>query len=114
MGHYIIEPNAWDAMVSIYAHVSLHARRRLHAQVIEGLRPGGAFVLEGYMPAQVYRNTGGPGPGAIDITMAPDDLRDEQSGLRIETLREVEREVHESPYHTGLASVVQMLAWRGA
>ncbi|MEM1127926.1 MAG: class I SAM-dependent methyltransferase [Bacteroidota bacterium] len=112
LGTFTIEPGAWDTIVSIYAHTAADIRRRLHAQVVPGLRPGGAFVLEAYAPAQAYRDTGGPGPSALDILMAEADLRTELAGLRAETLHEIEREVHEGPYHTGLAHVVQVLAWK--
>ncbi|MEO0557586.1 MAG: class I SAM-dependent methyltransferase [Bacteroidota bacterium] len=113
LGAFEIEPGAWDCIVSIYAHTPADVRRRLHAQVAQGLRPGGAFVLEAYTPEQTRRDTGGPsGEAAIDITMTAAGLRDELAGLRVETLHEIEREVHEGPYHTGLAAVVQMLGWR--
>ena len=115
LGTFAIEPGAWDCIVSVFAHTPADVRRRLHAAVPVGLAPGGAFVLEAYTPEQTRRDTGGPsGEGAVDITMTADGLRDELAGLRFETLREVEREVHEGPYHHGLASVVQALAWSGA
>lgn len=109
---YGIEPASWDAVISVFAHVPPDVRRRVHARVVAGLAPGGAFVLEAYTPAQTTRDTGGPGPGAEALTMTADALRAELAGLRIETLHEVERDVHEGAYHTGAASVVQMLAWK--
>ncbi|GAB5536192.1 MAG: class I SAM-dependent methyltransferase [Rubricoccaceae bacterium] len=112
LGAFEIEPGAWDCIVSIFAHTPAEVRRDLHAQVAAGLRPGGAFVLEAYTPEQTRRDTGGPsGEAAIDICMTADGLRVELAGLRVETLHEIERDVHEGPYHTGLAAVVQMLAW---
>jgi hypothetical protein len=42
------------------------------------------------------------------------DLRNELSGLEFVHARELEREVREGTYHTGLASVVQLLAQRTA
>lgn len=113
LSEFPIEPGAWDVIVSIYAHTPSDVRRRLHGQVAAGLRAGGAFVLEAYTPEQTRRDTGGPsGEGAIDITMTEAGLRDELAGLRLEVAHEIEREVIEGPYHTGLASVVQVLAWK--
>ncbi|MEM6335396.1 MAG: class I SAM-dependent methyltransferase [Bacteroidota bacterium] len=112
LGAYTIEPEAWDTIVSIFAHVPADARRRLHAQIAQGLKPGGAFILEAYTPAQAPRTTGGPGVQAIDITMTAQGLREEIAGLDIEHLQELERTVIEGPYHTGAAAIVQMLAWK--
>ena len=39
-------------------------------------------------------------------------LRAEFAGLRFAVAREIEREVIEGRYHTGVAAVVQMLAFR--
>ena len=103
----------WDCVVSVFAHTPPEVRRRVHRAVAAALRPGGAFVLEAYTPAQTARDTGGPGPGAEDIAMTAAGLADELAGLHVEVLREVEREVHEGAFHTGAASVVQMLAWKG-
>ena len=110
-----IDPGAaeWDAVVSVFAHTPADVRRALHARVVRALRPGGAFVLEAYTPEQTARDTGGPsGDAARDITMTADGLRAELDGLRFEILRETERAVHEGPYHTGAAAVVQVLAWK--
>ena len=112
LGTYDLGAGRWNAVVSVFAHTPPDVRRRLHAAVPGALRPGGAFVLEAYTPAQTARDTGGPGVGAEDIAMTADGLRRELAGLEIETLRETEREVVEGTYHRGAASVVQMLAWR--
>jgi hypothetical protein len=43
-----------------------------------------------------------------------DDLARELAGLKFLHACELEREVREGVYHTGLASVVQLVAGRGA
>jgi hypothetical protein len=40
-------------------------------------------------------------------------LRTEFDGLHFAVAREIEREVVEGRYHTGMAAVVQILAFRG-
>ena len=105
---YTIEPNAWDLILSVWVHLLPDDRARLHTMCVNGLRPGGRLVLEAYSPAQIGRGTGGPSDPAR--TMAVDDLRRELSGLDFDILRGCERDVVEGPYHTGLASVTQVLA----
>ena len=115
LANFDLGTEAWDAVVSVFAHTGADVRRDLHRRVVAALKPGGAFVLEAYTPAQTERDTGGPsGPGAVDITMTADGLRAELAGLEVEVLRETERPVLEGAYHTGDAAVVQMLAFKPA
>lgn len=105
---YPIEPSAWSGIVSIFAHLPSAVRRGLHRRVVDGLAPGGVFLLEHYNPGQIGRGTGGPS----DVDMLPTVaiLRDELDGLVFEHAEELVREVVEGPYHTGIASVVQLIA----
>lgn len=105
LGDYAIPDNAYAGIVSIWAHMPPEPRRRLHAQVVRGLAPGGLFVLEAYTPAQLGRGTGGP--PVAELTMTEAALRDELDGLEILESREIEREVREGKYHDGLSAVVQ-------
>lgn len=45
-----VEPEAWDGVVSVFAHMPPPARHRIHRQVVTGLRPGGVFLLEAHGP----------------------------------------------------------------
>lgn len=99
---------AWDAIVSIFAHVPPEVRRPLHARVVRALRPGGLLLLEAYTPAQLDRGTGGPGdPGKL-MTLA--GLRVELAGLEFELAHERDRDVVEGRYHSGRSAVVQVVA----
>lgn len=108
---YPIEPEAWAGIVSIFCHLPPSIRAPLHAAAVRGLRPGGVFVLEAYTPRQYGRGTGGPPTPELMMTL--DALTDELAGLELLHAVELEREVREGTYHTGLASVVQLLARRG-
>lgn len=108
---YTLEPAAWAAIVSIFCHLPPSIRVPLYADIARGLRPGGLFLLEAYRPAQLARGTGGPSDPAMLLSLAT--LRDELSGLDFVHAEELEREVREGAYHTGLASVVQVVARRG-
>ena len=95
-------------IVSIFCHTAPPVRRRVHAGVVEALRPGGLFVLEAYRPEQLRYGTGGP-PTA-DLMMSLRQLRAELAGLEIVHAAELEREVREGRLHHGMAAVVQVLA----
>lgn len=105
-----IKPWAWVGIVSIFCHLPSAVRVPLHRAVVAGLRPGGVFVLEAYTPAQVGRGTGGPQDPDMTPTLAL--LREELAGLVLTQAAELEREVVEGRYHTGLASVVQLVGQR--
>ena len=105
-----IQPNSWDLVVSIYAHTPQELRRKLHRQVVAGLKPGGVFVLEAYTPAQIANNTGGPKDASLMPTA--ELLRSELAGLVFDHIEEVERDVVEGSLHTGTAHVVQVVAHR--
>ena len=112
LADYRIEPGAWAGIVSIFCHLPKTIRVPLHTAVVEGLRPGGVFILEAYTPKQFGRGTGGP--GSPELMMSLDDLQRELAGLEFLHAQELEREVREGMYHTGLASVVQIVARRTA
>jgi SAM-dependent methyltransferase len=99
---------AFGAVVSISAHLPSVARKRLHGLAERALRPGGIVLLEAYTRAQLARTTGGPKDP--DMLMSRADLLAEFANCEPMLAREIEREVVEGRFHTGLASVVQFLA----
>jgi len=107
---YPIEPGVWAGIVSIFCHLPPSIRVPLHEAVVRGLRPGGVFILESYTPGQCGRGTGGPPNPELLVSL--DDLSRELAGLEFLHARELEREVREGAYHTGIASVVQVVARR--
>ena len=108
LAHLEIEPNSWDAIVSIFCHVPSQLRSELHRKVVAGLRPGGVLVLEAYTPSQLALRTGGPQD--VDMTMSLKQLESELAGLVFEHAQELEREVVEGKFHTGKGAVVQIVA----
>lgn len=107
---YDLGTDAWDGIVSIFAHVPLEVRRRVHAALPRALKPGGVLLLEAYRPEQLQQGTGGPPDDARMLDRAR--LRDELGALEWTLAREVEREVIEGRYHTGRAHTVQLIARR--
>ncbi|MFN8023433.1 MAG: methyltransferase domain-containing protein [Acidimicrobiales bacterium] len=108
LGVFELGSSAWDGIVSIFAHLPPSVRAPLHRRVVDALVPGGVLLLEAYTPAQVGRGTGGP--PVPELTMTLDALRVELDGLEFEYGAELEREVIEGAGHTGMASVVQVVA----
>ena len=108
LADYTITPGAWAGVVVTFGHVPPPLRRKLHAQVVAGLRPGGVYILEAYTPAQLALGTGGPKD--VELLMTLTALREELAGLELAHAIECERDVIEGTYHTGRGAVVQILA----
>ena len=108
LADFVIEPAAWDSIISIFCHVPAELRAELHRKVVAGLRPGGVFLLEAYTPKQLLFKTGGP----TDSNNMPDlaSLQRELAGLDFVIAAELERDVIEGDGHTGRGAVVQILA----
>ena len=100
--------NAFASVVSISAHLPSAVRKRLHRLVERSLKPGGVILLEAYTAAQLARDTGGPKDP--DMLMSRAALEEEFPNCEPIISREVEREVVEGAFHTGLACVVQFIA----
>lgn len=105
-----VAPDAWDGIVSIFAHLPPPARRHIHRQVVTGLRPGGVLLLEAYRPEQLEYRTGGP--PVAELMMTLDGLREELSGLDFEYSAETVRDIQEGLLHHGAGAVVQLRARR--
>ncbi|MDE2235556.1 MAG: methyltransferase domain-containing protein [Gammaproteobacteria bacterium] len=105
----VYEPQGiFTGIVSIFAHVPQAARRRMHARLAQLLAPEGVFLLEAYTPRQPSFGTGGPRDPERLMTL--EGLRTEVSPLRLILGRELEREVREGLYHTGMGATVQIIA----
>lgn len=104
---YVPPANSFGSVVSISAHLPTVVRRRLYPLIEKCLKPGGLILLEAYAKSQLSRNTGGPKD--LDMLLTVEDLRAEFSNCEPLLCQEVERDVVEGEYHTGLATVVQFI-----
>ncbi len=108
LAEFEIGVNRWDGIVSIFCPLPPAVREQVHKKVMAGLKPGGVFLTEAYTPDQLKHGTGG---GKSAETMSTKtSLGRELDGLTFEHLIELEREVVEGLYHTGLGAVVQAIA----
>jgi SAM-dependent methyltransferase len=108
LAKFEIEPGQWDGIVSCYCHLPPAIRTPLHQKVVRGLRPGGVLVLEGFSKQQLSYGTGGP--PSFDLLFALEELQVELAGLEFMHAVTTERDVREGLGHSGIASVVQILA----
>lgn len=107
LAEFVIEPKTWQGVVSIFCHLPSALWEQVHTRAIAGLTPGGMLVLEAYTPRQLDFKTGGP-PN-IDWLVSLEKVKSKLTGLDFEIAFEIEREVIEGIYHTGIAAVVQVL-----
>ncbi|WP_049721435.1 SAM-dependent methyltransferase [Gilvimarinus polysaccharolyticus] len=111
LAHYDFGCEQWDGIVSISAHVPALLRKRLHAEVVQALKPGGVFILEAYTAHQLdMPGVGGPPAAQQDLFMSLAELRVELDGLDMLVGAEVERYISEGKYHLGESAVVQVIA----
>jgi len=107
LAEFVIAPESFDAIVAIFCHLPPPLRAQVHRQVVQGLRPGGVLVLEGYAQGQLGRGTGGPQSAELLFDLVT--IQQELSGLQWELAVEKEREVLEGSFHTGLGQMIQLL-----
>jgi SAM-dependent methyltransferase len=98
----------WDGIVSIFCPLPSTLRKRLYKKVEAGLKRNGVFLLEAYTPEQLRHGTGGG--NSVDVMQSQESLRAELTGLKFKHLVELERDVKEGSYHTGIGAVVQAIA----
>jgi SAM-dependent methyltransferase len=108
LADYDLGENKWDGIVSIFCPLPSSLRKELYKKVIAGLKQNGVFLLEAYTPDQLKHGTGGG--KSVDVMQSKESLRLELAGLKFKHLTELEREVIEGVYHTGIGSVVQAIA----
>lgn len=112
LADYAIEPDRWSAIVCIWMHLPAPLFSRVIADCVRGLAPGGVLLLESYTPAQIALGTGGPRDPSM--LCHPETLRGQLDALSLERFEELERDVHEGPYHQGPSRVIQVVARRRA
>jgi len=104
--------STWHGIVSIFCPLPPAIRQALYRKVLAALKPGGVFLLEAYTPAQLQHGTGGG--KSVELMQTAATLRAELPGLDFVHLVELERDVVEGVFHTGLGAVVQAIGVKPA
>ena len=103
----------WDGITSVFAHVPVPIRERLHGSVASALRSGGCLILEAYTPKHPSMpGRGGPPAERPEMFMSLEMLERELVNLTFEVGQEVERDINEGRYHSGHSAVVQVVGRR--
>jgi len=100
--------NHYGSVISISAHLPSHVRNKFYPLIERSLQPGGVILFEAYTKSQISRNTGGPKDPDLLMNLA--ELEKQFPNCEAILGQEIEREVIEGKFHTGLASVVQFIA----
>jgi cyclopropane fatty-acyl-phospholipid synthase-like methyltransferase len=112
---YEFANDAWDGIVSIWAHVPAPLRKYIHRQVVSALKAEGVFILESYTERHVdMAGIGGPPPTQRDFFMSLHELEGELDGLEFIHAAETDRIISEGKYHLGESAVVQIVARKPA
>ncbi len=107
---YELGSGEWSGIVSIFAHVPVAIRQRVHSAIPGALRPDGVLILEMYRPEQLELGTGGPTDVAMLPTLA--ELERELGALDLVIACATDREIHEGRKHSGRSATVQIVGIR--
>jgi SAM-dependent methyltransferase len=110
LADYDLGENKWDGIVSIFCPLPSSLRKQLYKKVEAALKRNGVFLLEAFTPDQLKHGTGGG--NSADVMQSKESLSLELAGLKFKHLIELERDVREGIYHTGISAVVQAIASR--
>ncbi|PCJ32905.1 MAG: SAM-dependent methyltransferase [Gammaproteobacteria bacterium] len=110
LADYDFGENKWDAVISIFCPLASTLRKTVHQKIVKALKKKGVLLLEAYNPEQLNYGTGGG--DSADLMMTQKLVSFEFSSLTFSHLTELEREVIEGTHHTGLAAVVQAIAYK--
>lgn len=107
LADYDLGTTRWEGIISIFCPLPSTLRTRIHHAVTRALKPQGIYLLEAYNPNQINQSTGGG--KSLDVLQSVATLSQELPELHFEHLCELDREVIEGIYHTGIGSVVQAI-----
>ncbi len=105
---YELAEGRWGAVINILCHMPRLNRGYLHQQIKKGLQSGGVLIYECYSTEQLGFETGGP--KQIDLLYTQEEFEQDFSEMEILHLAKVEREIYEGQGHSGLSSVIQLIA----
>jgi SAM-dependent methyltransferase len=108
LANYDFESNSWDVIVIIFGHFPESVRTNLYPKLYDALAPNGILISETYSKEQIKFQTGGPKDPSM--MASEDDLKDLLSCFESLNIISTERMIQEGSYHSGLSSVIQVLA----
>lgn len=107
LAEFDLGEDRWDGIVSIFVPLPSSLRKQIYSKIEAGLKSNGVFLLEAYRPDQIKLGTGGG--SSADTMQTRESVTRELPGLNFSHLVDLEREVIEGIYHTGVGAVVQAI-----
>ncbi|GKY95764.1 hypothetical protein MPSEU_000537200 [Mayamaea pseudoterrestris] len=109
LADYDMGMSKWDFIVGIFCHFPPNVRDKVLKAIPGALKPGGRVIFECYTPKQIEYKTGGP---SDPTWLYSSEIFHEVFGdtLELERNEELVRHVVEGTFHSGDASVVQLIA----
>ncbi len=99
----------YDAVVAIFIQFAdPQMRARIFQQILQTLKPGGIFILQGYTPKQLEYKTGGP--SLIDHLYTEEMIRVLAKDFEILDLCCYEKELSEGARHSGMSALLGLTA----
>jgi len=108
LNDYTIAPNSWNLIMAFFVHLPSAERAPLHRKVVQGLRPGGIYILEGLSPEQFKLAQRGPKDPDQCYSLAV--VRGELAGLDFRIAQQVIRLLDDAEAEQGNIAVTQVLA----
>ncbi len=101
----------YDGVAAIFVQFADPAlRQRMFRHMVQGLKPDGSLVLQGYTPRQLEYRTGGP--SVLSHLYTGELLRAAFADLDIVELREYEASITEGSAHSGMSALIGLVARR--
>lgn len=101
------EPETFDCVVLVFAHIDSDKREEYHRKMISFLKPGGFLLLEGFSKKQINNNSGGPRDFRLLYSKA--ELETDFQHLSVLKTEEPDVELNEGQFHNGIASVIRVV-----
>ena len=98
----------WDAVVSIFAHLSPSVREIIYPKIVFSLKTDGVFILEAYTPKQIDYGTGGPKD--VQMMCTGEILKKDLVGMNWIFLNEGEKDLNEGSGHLGRSYTIRGVA----
>lgn len=105
---YSFIENEYDAIALIFIHLNPTDREKIHRTLIKSLKSEGTLIIEAFSKPQINNASGGP--KNVDDLYSIEDIRQDFSKLKIESLSEHQVQLSEGPYHKGTADVIRLKA----
>lgn len=106
----ILKEEEFDVVALIYVHLNEQVRKHLIQQCIKSLKQGGKLIMEVFSKGQLQYTSGGPKDA--EMLYSRDMVADLFRELKIVSNEEVVENLSEGPFHSGLASIVRLVAFK--